>query len=369
MIVKICSLLASLSLLLACGGKSSSTSAGAAEPPSYPILKVEAGEVTLESVYPVIIKGKEDVEIRPRIDGFIDDIFIDEGSSVKAGQTLFKINSPQAEQSLATAEAAVKVAEAQYNTAMLNLGRMLPLADKGIISNVQFEAYKYANQSALANKMQAEASLKNARAMMEWTNVSSPVNGITGAVAYRRGSLVNSQNVLTTVANTGSVFAHFSLNEKALSAFLNSLEGETERGKIDNCPEIELTLADGSVYTEKGRLETITGTLGQTTGAAGLRVEFANPRGELRSGASGKISIPRVMRDALVIPQKATFAQQDKILVYVSEDGKAVQRIINVIPTPDGKAYVVTAGLLRGEAIVADGIATLRNGQQIKQEE
>jgi membrane fusion protein (multidrug efflux system) len=350
-------------LLLSCG-RTTETGSNRTALQIYPTSGVQVRSVTLESIYPVTIRGKEDIEIRPRIDGFIDDIYIDEGAIVTAGQVLFKINSPQAEQALETARATVTAAEAQQNTAMLNLKRMLPLAEKNIISNVQLEATQYAYNAATAAKTQATAALKNAEATLGWTKVSSPVDGVVGSISYRKGSLVNSQYVLTIVANVSRVFAYFSLNEKALTEFLNNLEGETQAEKIKNAPDIALTLADGSVYPEKGRLETIAGVVNVTTGSANFRVEFPNPHKQLRSGTSGRISIPRTL-EALLIPQKATFAQQDKILVYKVQGDSVVQQVIAVIPTPDSKSYVVTEGLSEGDRIVTDGVATLTHGKKI----
>lgn len=329
-------------------------------------MTVEKQNATLQAVYPVTIRGKEDIEIRPRIDGFIDAIYIDEGSVVRKGQSLFKINSPQAEQSLTTAQAAVTAAEAQVNTAKLNVDRIAPLAEKGIVSNVQLETYKNAYASALASKEQADASLKNAQATLGWTNVTSPVDGVVGGIPFRVGSLVSNQNVLTTVANTSNVFAYFSLNEKALADFLGTLDGNTQAEKIKNAPPVVLTLANGTVYPKKGTIETITGTVNITTGSANFRAEFPNREGHLRSGASGTISIPRELHDVIVIPQKATFAQQDKILVYKVQADSVVQSILSVVAMPDGKEYAVTAGLSDGEKIVTEGVATLTNGKKIK---
>ncbi|MDR2810745.1 MAG: efflux RND transporter periplasmic adaptor subunit [Tannerellaceae bacterium] len=357
-------------LMLSCGSRNRTEKGNAKTAlQAYPATSVSAQDVTLQSVYPVTIKGKEDIEIRPRIDGFIDDIYVDEGSVVTAGQALFKINSPQAEQALEIAKAGVTAAEAQLSTALLNFKRMLPLAEKNIISSVQLESYQYAYNAAQAAKAQADATLKNAEATLGWTKVTSPVDGMTGAIPYRRGSLVNSQNVLTTVANTSRIFAHFSLNEKALTEFLNNLEGETQAEKIKNAPDITLALANGSAYPEKGRIETITGVLNITTGSANFRVEFPNPQGLLKSGMSGKITIPRTLEKALLIPQKATFAQQDKVLVYMIQGDSVIQKVISVLATPDGKHYVVTEGLNQGDRIVTDGIATLSHGKKITAQE
>jgi membrane fusion protein (multidrug efflux system) len=334
-------------------------------PPKYPTALVSTGSAELIAVYPVTVRGREDIEIRPRIDGFIDNIFIDEGSAVKQGQILFKINSPQAEQSVTTAKAAVTSAEAQVATAKLNVERMEPLATKGIISPIQLETYRNAHSSAQALHAQAMAQLKNAEATLSWTSVTSPVDGYVGAITYRKGSLVNNQNVLTTVANTTTVFAYFSLNEKALAEFLGRLEGNTQAEKLKNAPEITLTLADGTTYPYKGRIETITGVVNVSTGSASFRAEFPNQEGILRSGMSGKIAIPTHYSDVILIPQKSTFAQQDKVLVYTVQDGAVQQRVVTVESTPDGQIYIVHKGLTVGERIVTDGVATLVNGTKI----
>lgn len=356
----------SMLLLISCGNKQNEKTEAPIS--TYPTLVVKAQGAELESVYPVTIKGQDDVEIRPRIDGFIDAVYVDEGAVVKKGQSLFKINSPSAQQALTTAEATVKSAEASLNTAKLNVDRIRPLAEKGIVSNVQLETYQNAYQSSLAVLNQAKATLLNAQATMSWTNVTSPVNGVVGAIQFRLGSLVNSSNVLTTVANTNNVFAYFSLNEKDLIEFLNKAEGKTQAEKIKNMPPVTLVLADGSVYPEKGKIETISGVVNVSTGSAGFRAEFSNNEGALRSGASGKVTIPNQLENIYVIPQKATFNQQNKVLVYTVQGDSVVQSLITVEPMPDGKNYAVTGGLKDGDRIVTDGVSSLQNGKKIKVE-
>lgn len=352
-----------LTLILSCGRKQE---AQQAEELVYPTVVLKEQDAELQTVYPVSIKGQEDIEIRPRIDGFIENIRVDEGSVVKKGQILFEINSPQAEQSLTTARAAITGAKARVNTAKVNVARIRPLAEKGIIGEVQLETAEDSYQSALAELEQANATLKNAEATLSWTNVSSPVDGLVGHIPYRQGSLVNSSAVLTTVANISNVFAYFSLNEKELRTFMNNLEGETQAEKIKNAAELTLILADGTVYPEKGRIETISGVLNATTGSVNVRAEFPNRQGELRSGTSGSVSIPRVLSDVFIIPQKATFEQQDKTAVYVVQGDSVVQRIVSVTPMPDGKNFVVTDGLKKEERIVSEGIVTLSNGKKIQ---
>lgn len=354
-----------LMVMVSCGKQSNPMMGGSKDPQPYKTQVLAEGDALLESVYPVTIKGKEDVEIRPRIDGFIDAIYVDEGSVVKKGQSLFLINSPSATQALTTAQAAVESAKAQVNTAQLNVDRIKPLADKGIVSATQLETYQNALLSAKASLAQATAQLNNAQATVSWTKVLSPVDGVIGSIPYRQGSLVSSSNVLTTLANTSNVFAYFSLNEKVLAEFLGTLEGKTQAEKIKNAPEITLTLANGSEYENKGKLETITGVINVTTGSANFRAEFPNEHGELRSGTSGKVTIPRTLHNVFVIPQESTFAQQDKLLVYKVQGDSVVQKTILAYPMPDGKNYAVTQGLNSGDRIVTKGVSTLSNGTKI----
>lgn len=319
---------------------------------SYPVTTLVGQDAELQTVFPVIIKGQEDVDIKPRVDGFIEAVYVDEGSMVTKGQSLFKINSPASVQ-------AIENAQANYNNARLDLERMRPLADKGIISKVRISAYENALTSA-------KAALEQAKATVSWATVISPVDGIVGAINYRQGSLVNNSNVLTTVANTTNVIAYFSMNEKDLFSFMRIWEGKNQSEKIKNMPPVKLLLSDGSVYEEKGHILTISGVVDANSGAVTIRAGFPNKQGLLRSGTSGKIVIPRTLKDALLIPQKATFSQQDKQMVFKVQGDSVVQKVITVKPTADSKNYVVLDGLVAGDRIVTDGIVTLKNGKKIK---
>lgn len=357
------SLSLSILLLASCGGKQDTNTQSAPEAYETAVLAEQSAQ--LEVSFPATIKGQEDIEIRPRIDGFIEGIYVDEGSVVRKGQVLFRINSPSAQQELTTARAAVNSAQAQVNTAKLNVDRYRPLAAEGIISNVQLETAQNSYETALAALAQAKASVANAQAKVSWTEVSSPVDGIVGSIPYRIGSLVDKANVLTTVANTNNVFAYFSLNEKDLMSLLQSLEGKTQAEKIKNLPNVKLILADKSEYSEPGRIETISGVVNVSTGSVSFRAEFPNKQGMLRSGTSGRVVIPTSLENTLVIPQKATFSIQDKVLVFKVQGDSVVQTVIKATSMPGGKSYAITEGLKAGDRIVTSGVATLNNGKKI----
>jgi membrane fusion protein (multidrug efflux system) len=250
-------------------------------------------------------------------------------------------------------------ARANYNTAKLDVDRIRPLADKGIYSEVKLSTY----ENALAS---AKAALDEARAMLSWTTVTCPVNGIVGTINLRQGSLVSNTSVLTSVANTTNIIAYFSINEKDLLELLKSQQGNTQAAKIKNMPRVKLLLSDDTEYEETGKIETISGIVDAISGSVNFRASFPNKHGLLRSGSSGKIIVPQPVSNALVIPQKATFSQQDKVLVFKVVGDSVVQKAITVKATPDGQSYVVLDGLVSGDKIVSGSIATLKSGQKIK---
>lgn len=318
---------------------------------SYQVQTLKPQDVELQSVFPAIIKGKEDVEIKPRVDGFIEALYVDEGAKVKKGQPLFKINSPSSVKAL-------EEAQAKYNTAKLDVERMRPLAEKNIISKVQLDSYQNSLDAA-------KATLEQSKATMSWVTVTSPVDGVVGTITYRLGSLVNSNSILTTVSNTSTLVAYFSMNEKELYEFLLDLKGVTKDEKIRSIPDVKFRMPNGTIYEEAGRIETISGIVDQTSGTVSFRASFSNKNGILLSGTSGNVIISKFMKEALIISQKSTFSQQDKILVYKVQADSVLQDAIMVESTPDGINYVVLEGLESGDKIVNDGIATLRNGQKI----
>jgi membrane fusion protein (multidrug efflux system) len=168
------------------------------------------------------------------------------------------------------------------------------------------------------------------------------------------------------VANITNIIAYFSINEKDLLEFLKSQQGNTQAAKIKNMPRVKLLLSDGTEYEETGKIETISGIVDPISGSVDFRASFPNKQGLLRSGSSGKIIVPQSVSNALVIPQKATFSQQDKVLVFKVVGDSVVQKAITVKATPDAQSYVVLDGLASGDKIVSDGIATLKSGQKIK---
>ena len=363
------SILAASIIIVSCGKKDdkAAQAAAAGQVKEYKTLTLQPESATLHTDYPASIQGQQNIEIRPRVEGYIDKIFVDEGAVVKAGQPLFKISAPEYEQEVRTATASIKSAQAAVSSAKLAVNKVKPLVEKEIISKYELETAQYNYDSALATLAQANASLVNARTNLGYTTVTSPVDGVVGSIPFRLGSLVSSNNAepLTTVSSIGNVYAYFAMNEKVL---LNFSEGSgTLAQKIKQLPQVSLLLSDGTTYSEKGRIETVNGLINTETGSVNIRARFPNPKGIIRSGSSTTVRIPNEVKDGLIIPQSATFELQDKIFaVTVGKDGKTKNVNITILDNKAGNYYVVTSGLQAGDQIVLEGVATLKDGTQIK---
>jgi membrane fusion protein (multidrug efflux system) len=333
------------------------------------VEEVKPQDVTLSEDFPTILQGEQTVEIRPRVAGYIEEILVDEGEPVKKGQILFRLNANDIQAQVRSAEAQVKVAESMVATQKINLEKTKPLVEKNIISEFELTTAETNLKSAEAQLAQATANVANAKANLQYTIITSPTNGIIGTFPYRVGSLVSSSiaQPLTTVSNTTNMQAYFSMNEKDFLQLTRELEGHSTREKLEKLPPVDLVLPDNSVYEHQGKIEIASGIVDQQTGAINIRASFPNPEGDLRSGGSGRVRLPELHHSVLTVPQKATYEIQGKHFVYVvNAENKLVNTEIETLTGNLKDVYVVTKGLQAGDKIVVEGIATLRDGMEIK---
>ncbi|WP_110834466.1 efflux RND transporter periplasmic adaptor subunit [Pedobacter nutrimenti] len=369
-------LILSGSVLISCGGnkkeKEAQAAAAAKQPQPYPVLTVKEQSTTLNSQYPATLEGIQNIDIRPKVDGFIQRIYVDEGAAVKKGQILFTIDAPQYEQAVRTAKAAISSAEADVNTAQLQVNKTKPLVDKDIISKYELDAAQLTLQSKKAALAQAKAELVNAKVNLGYTTITSPVDGVIGSIPFKTGSLVSSSGTtpLTTVANISKIYAYFSLNEKQLLDFSRNYKGKTLEAQMKNIPAVSLALADGTIYAENGKIESINSLINTGTGSVSLRATFSNPVRLLRSGASAQVIIPQHLENVILIPQKATTDLQGKKFVFVVDDKGIVKNTeIEIMENAKDNFYVVTKGLKANDKIVLEGFQSLKDGAEIKPQE
>jgi len=334
-------------------------------PQEYKVTTVNPITVTIHQEFPAIIEGQQVIEIRPMISGYLQDIFVNEGDHVKKGQLLFKIKNPMYEQQVKTAGASINRAEADVNTATMEIEKIRPLVDKKIVSDYRLKSAELNLGSKKAVLEQAKAELANAEANLAYTSIRSPIDGIIGTFPYKQGALVssNSQQALTTLSNIETVFAYFSWNEKQLLDFLSGSTGESLDEKIKNIPQATLILANSTEYPEKGRITLASGMISTQTGSATFKAIFPNREGLIRSGSSATIRIPEEKHNVLVIPQSATYELQNKYFTYKVDSANKVAAVaFDPVPSDDGQSFLVTKGLMPGDRIVVEGINSLKNG-------
>lgn len=362
-------LITGIFFLASCNNKAGDQQTANMPPPAYPVFKVISQTSTIKTDYPATLQGEQNIEIRPKIDGYIEKIYVDEGAVVKKGQMLFRINAPQYQQAVNNAAAAITSAEADVSAAELQVKKVKPLVEQDIVSKYELESAKYTLQARKAALVQARANLANAKINLGYADVTSPVNGVVGTIPYRLGSLVSSTTImpLTTVSSISNVFAYFSMNEKQLLDFSREYKGNTLEAKLKQLPAVTLMLADGSEYPEKGRVETVAGQLNTETGSASFRAVFPNPAGLLRSGASAVIEMPVTINDAIIIPQRSTYELQGKRFVYlVNDNNKVISTEIEVMSVAAGQYFVVTGGLKPGNTVVYESTSSLQDSTVIK---
>jgi len=337
-------------------------------PREYAVTTVSPVTVTIHKDFPATIEGQQVIEFRPMISGYLQEIFVNEGDHVKRGQLLFKIRNPMYEQQVRTARASINRAEADVNTAYMEIEKIRPLVDKQIVSDYRLKSAELNLGSKKAVLEQAKAELANAEANLAYTSIRSPMDGIIGTFPYKQGALVssNSQQALTTLSNIDTVFAYFSWNEKQLLDFLSGSPGQSLDEKIKNIPQATLILANSSEYPERGRITMASGMISTETGSATFKAIFPNKEGLIRSGSSATIRIPEVHHGVLVIPQSATYELQNKVFAYkVDSANKVASVAFEPVPSDDGLSFLVKKGIKPGDRIVVEGINSLKNGALI----
>ena len=354
---------AGLAILSACNQSTKTAPKGETY---YETLEVSLCDRTLSTGYSAAISGVQTVEIRPQVSGMITDILIEEGENVRMGQVLFVIDQTPYRAAHQIAVANVKSAEASLSTAELVYQSNKDLFEEDVVSEFDLMTAQNNLIEAQARLTLCKAEEINASNNLSYTEVRSPVNGVASMIPYRVGALVSStiSQPLVTVSDDSRVYAYFSMAENQM------LDMVQQYGSLDKAirqmPEVELMMSNGQRYEHTGKINAISGTISETTGAVSIRAVFNNRNHLLRNGGSGTIVIPTTLKDCIAIPQSATYELQDRIFVYKVVDGKASATEILVTPQNNGKEYIVTSGLEVGDIIVAEGAGLIKEGTPIR---
>ncbi len=363
--IKSCLFVALAALALASCGKKSSGGLADLQDNEFPVKTVGVSSADLQTTYPATIKGIQDVDVHPKISGFITNVYVHEGQTVSAGQPMFTIDSETYRAQVSQSRAALNTARAQANTARLTYLNNKKLFDQHIIGQYELETAQNSYATAKAQVAQAQASLAAAEETLSWCVVRAPASGVVGSLPFKKGALVSASNTLTTVSDVSTVEVFFSMSEPDILGM--SKTAGSVAGVLKEMPTVKLQLADGTIYNQPGRVVKMSGVIDASTGAYSLIAHFANPQRLLKSGGAGQIVVPHVSSNAIIIPQEATVQVQDKIFVYVvGSDNKVKYTAIKVNPQDDGINYIVTDGLHAGDRYVCKGITKLTDGEQIK---
>ncbi len=331
----------------------------------YKTMVVAEQDVTLSREYSARLTGRQIVEVRPQVSGVIVRICINEGDAVRRGQTLFIIDQVPYRAALEVAVAARKSAEAKLATARMNYDNELRLKEGSVVSDVSVETMHNALLEAQATLAQARAQETNARNSLSYTEVRSPVDGVASMIPWHVGSLVSSSisEPLVTVADDHEMYAYFSITENQVLDLIGHYGSIA--GFVKDAPEVSFRLSNGDDYSQKGRIDAVSGTVDDETGAVTLRATFPNSGRLLHNGGSGTVVLPTRRKNCIVVPQEATYELQNRTFVYKVVDGVTKATAVEVFRQNNGREYIIEQGLSVGDTIIAEGAGLLKEGIRI----
>lgn len=347
-------------LFTACESKKSTEDAQA-PPKVLPVTHVMVRDTNLFREYVADIQAVQNVELRARVQGFLERIYVDEGQAVKKGQILFKINDEEYRAELAKATANLESAIAEAKASELEVDRLKVMVEKNVISETELSVAQAKLKAVNARIEQARWAKSNADLQLSYTSIRAPFNGIIDRIPFKAGSLIEHGTLLTTASDISEVFVYFNVSEGEYLEYVKSTIDKTGgRNKL-----VTLMLADGTLYPFEGSVETMGGEFQASTGSISFRARFPNPNAMLKHGATGKIRLSNPINDAIMIPQKAAFEIQDKNFVFVVDSANQVRMRHFVPKTRFSHYYIVESGLKSGEKIVFEGIQEIRDGMHI----
>jgi len=326
-----------------------------------PVIKLKIVDTTLAFNYVADIQAARNIEVRARVQGFIERILVDEGQQVKKGQLLFKLNDKeylialsQAKSKLASAKSSVQIAE-------IELERIKTLVEKKVISASEMTLGTARLEEAKARASEALSIIDDANQKLSYVSVRAPFDGVIDRIPLKSGSLVSEGALLTTLSDSQNMYAYFDISENEYLQFMR-----TGKGRFSQNAETTLILSDGDVYPLKGKIQTQESSFSDNTGSIAFRAMFPNPEHMLKHGASGKVQLISKLDSSLLVPQKSVFEIQDKNYVFVVGEKNTVKMKSFVPKMRLAEYYVVSSGLKSGDNIVYEGVQNIRDGITIK---
>ena len=326
-----------------------------------PVVEVVSIDTVLYKEYVADIQAVKNVDIRARIGGYLDEIYVDEGQEVKKGQLLFRLNNTEQKAKVSNAEANLSNAISEAKTVELDLNRVKLLADKDVVSKSALDLALAKYNAAKASVDAARSELVNAKAQLSYTSILAPFNGVIDRLPLKAGSMIEEGALLTSVSDLSSVHAYFNVSENEYLQYLKAVQSKA----MNRHDKVKLVLADGSGYSEEGRIETTESEFEENTGSIAFRARFPNPDKLLKHGATGKVHLPDLLKEAIIIPEKAVFEIQDKNYLFVVNDKNVVKMVPFIPKKRFSHFYIVESGVKAGDRIVYEGIQNVKEGMEI----
>lgn len=332
-----------------------------------------AFDTTYTKDYVAQLQSIKNIELRAQEKGYLQNIYVDEGQYVRAGQVLFKIMPKMYEAEVLKAKAAVLAAnagiakaKAEVKMAETELLNVKSLAGKQIISKSEqtlaeskLESGKSELKAKYAELDEAKAELALAQVHLSLTEIKAPFDGIIDRIPHKLGSLIEEGELLTSLSDNKNIFAYFNFTEVEYLAYKTRTSDSTKE-------RVGLVLANNELYTQPGIIQTIEGEFDNNTGTIAVRAKFPNPDLLIKHGETGKVRLTIPVQNALVIPQKATYEVQDKIYVYVLDKDNTVKSRNITVGQKLSNLYIITAGLDATDKILLDGLQTLKEDEKVK---
>jgi membrane fusion protein (multidrug efflux system) len=325
---------------------------------TFPVYQINSQDIVLDEDYVAEINAVQNVEIRSRVKGFLDKIYVDEGKKVKKGQLLFSISDDLYQSEVAKARANTQIAIAEAKASEITMNNMKMLVDKGVVNKTEWELAKAKYQSLQAKVEEAKANQLTAEINLSHAHVKAPFDGVIDRFPFKVGSVIDEGALLTSLSDVSSMHVYFKISEMEYLAFMKQKD-------FLNQSTAQLVLADGSLHEEQGKIETIEGDFDKTTGTIAIRASFPNTQRILKHGSSGRVRLSNKAIKTLLIPQKATFDIQDKVFVYELLNDNTVRSLAVKPQRRYGEFFIVNDPILQGKRIVLEGIQLLKEGQKI----
>ena len=334
---------------------------------SFETMTVKKSDIEVPYKFSARMKGQNDVTVTPQVSGQLMKICVAEGQQVKKGQTLFVIDSRNAQLELEAAQANLQAALAQENSAKLEYESNKNLFEKKIVSSYMLNNSENSYKQAQASVAQARAAVNRAKVNLGFCTITATVSGVIGEIPVRVGDQVSPMTQLTMLSGNTTMNAEISVTEALIESMVQEgVKAADIEKHLANLPPATFVMKNGTEYPHKGRVVSLTGIVNAATGSLTAKVSFPNPDGHLYSGIQGTVVMSFAENDVIVIPQNAVVRLQDKSIVYkVQADSTATAIDVTTEDTGNGKDFIITSGLNVGDKIVTTGANNVSEGMRV----